>query len=195
MSTDTAFTKAYKRLVEKPGASVHSQKFDRCVEHVQSRGGAKNAYAICTAALGDAAFKSVSENDPSFVKELDVFLHKLGIAGAGPVPNSLLARQDLEGTEKVQKTLTKDCDEHLQELLDEAKDEAHELDEKVHAAEGETTTKGPVETTTRELHNIVDKIKDIQVRRQKATIAERSKESTGKSFKQVWSTLRGRNKN
>jgi hypothetical protein len=48
--------------IQKPGASaIHSKKWDKCVEHVKASGSGKNAYAICTAALGDDSFKSMSD--------------------------------------------------------------------------------------------------------------------------------------
>lgn len=96
------FKKVYTEIMQKPGESTHSAKWDRCVEHVKSKGGA-NAYAVCTKMLGEESFKSIEVDSPNFIKELDEFMHTLGIAGAGKVPNSLLARQDLEGTEKIQK--------------------------------------------------------------------------------------------
>lgn len=34
--------------------SVHTAKFDRCVEDVKARGGAYDPYAVCTASLGEA---------------------------------------------------------------------------------------------------------------------------------------------
>lgn len=113
MAVTPAFLKAYKALVEKPGASTHTSKWDRCVEEVKAKGSGANAYAVCTAMLGDESFKSMEADDPRFGKELDEFIRTLGIAGAGPVPGSLLARQDLEGsTRKSAAVLRKSESEH-----------------------------------------------------------------------------------
>jgi hypothetical protein len=91
------------QAVEKPGASVHTAKWDRCVSEVEAKGGA-NAYAVCTAMLGDESFKSATTEDEE-KKQINEFMRTLGIEGAGSVPNSLLARQDLETTEKSMKSL------------------------------------------------------------------------------------------
>lgn len=111
MAAQPAFLKAYKNLVEKPGEATHTAKWDRCVEEVKAKGGGADPYAVCTAMLGDDSFKAM--NDDDFVKEVDEFLHKLGIAGAGPVPSSLLSRQDLErSTRKSSAILRKSDSDH-----------------------------------------------------------------------------------
>lgn len=219
----TAFTEFYKTLVEKPGESPHAAKWDRCVEHVSQQGGA-NAYAVCTAALGQSAFKSMDAGDPNFLKEVDMFLGKLGISGAGPVPNSLLARQDLDGTRKsrfeksvetVEKASSKcwvvRCDGMEQGRFDNKTDAEKCLD--MYRSSGtyavlveesvvSETSKGAVETTGKQLtrvteaakkadtdaesETLVGRIKNIQLKRQKATIFEREKEETTKTFKEVW---------
>jgi hypothetical protein len=95
--------------IEKPGATTHSAKFDRCVFDVKAKGGA-NAFAVCTAQLGEEAFKSWSQmvgkvgTDSEMIKEIDEFKRTLGIGGAGPLPQSLLARQDIEGGETTEKS-------------------------------------------------------------------------------------------
>lgn len=94
------FLKAYKQAtgqtVEKPGAGQNSEKFDRCVLEVQGKGGVEDAYAVCTAAMKSETIKSMEHTDPRFSKEVEQFMRTLGISGAGPVPSSLMARQDLE---------------------------------------------------------------------------------------------------
>src|SRR5579872_661302 len=92
------FRKALRNMniVEKPGASSHSAKWDRCVEHVKESGSGKNAYAVCTEMLGDESFKFIKSED-DFTEKMNEYMRKLGISGAGPVPSSLLARQNLEG--------------------------------------------------------------------------------------------------
>lgn len=93
-------------LVQKPGNSVHTAKWDRCVEHVRSSSPGADPYAVCTAMLGDESFKAM--DDAQFDAVVDKALEELGkdmfgvgqfgIAGAGPIPESKLARQDLEGS-------------------------------------------------------------------------------------------------
>ena len=96
-------------MVEKPGESIHSKKWDDCVEHVKANNSGANAYAVCTAMLGEDAFKSME--GPEFLAKVDEFIHRLNITDgikekavttgdAGPIPNSLLARQDLEGKKR-----------------------------------------------------------------------------------------------
>ena len=95
----------------KPGDAVHTPKWDRCVEHVKASGSGADPYAVCTAMLGDESFKSMDEG--KFNAVLDKALEEVekdsfgvggfGIAGAGPIPRSLLARQDLEGSTGVSK--------------------------------------------------------------------------------------------
>lgn len=87
-----------KNTFQKPGDSIHSPKWDRCVEQVESHSKNANAYAVCTAMLGDSSFKSME--DSTFEEKMKMYMEKLGIAGAGSIPNSLLADQDLEGVTK-----------------------------------------------------------------------------------------------
>lgn len=286
MTASPQFLKAYKKatgqVVEKPGNATHSAKFDRCVEHVESKGGAKNAYAICTMALGEDALKSMDYNDPAFGKEVETFMRTLGISGAGPVPVSLMSAQDLEGATRASKAMfaknaikkdgssslsvwyhddygNRKCEVHgnivdaeaavkrfkelgykdvyvvsSQDDMTKAGDkmflirtngmEYARFDKKADAeeclamltAQGQfavmieetvvsAAEKGVVETTgkqldhavkeaaeaedTEEKSNLVNNIKNIQLRRQKATIAERSKSAGGKKFKDVWGSL------
>ena len=49
---------APQSLVQKPGASIHSQKWDDCIENAKKNNPKGNVYAICTAALGEESFKS-----------------------------------------------------------------------------------------------------------------------------------------
>ena len=83
-----------KDMVEKPGEGTHSPKWDRCVEEVKNSGKGKNAYAICTAAIGSGLSKDM--NDDDFAGKIKMYMQKLGISEAGPIPNTLLSRQDLE---------------------------------------------------------------------------------------------------
>ena len=282
MGANPAFLKAYKSIVEKPGDSENSAKFDRCVAHVEQSGNAKNAYAVCEAAMKKTALKSMSSEHPDFLKEVDQFLHKLGIAGAGPVPVSLMSRQDLEERAAISKSrkmkISKDgsssfsvwyhdsegnrkCEVYQSLIEAEASEKRFkEMDYKnvyIISSQDEMTTtksgdkswvircngtewgrytkksdaeeslsyltnqgtyavlivesviegaeKGAVETTGKQLdraveaakydnssaEDLVGRMKSIQLKRQKATIKERSKESAGKSFKDVWGGLGG----
>lgn len=91
--------------VEKPGPSIHTTKWDDCIRDVQTKDSKANAYAVCTAQLGEESFKS-EHRHKGYIKSLirkarleveEEKREKMGIATAGPVPNSLLAGQDLEG--------------------------------------------------------------------------------------------------
>lgn len=119
------FTELWKQknTVEKPGDSTHTAKWDRCVEHVKAGGSGVNAYAVCTAMMGDESFKA-SESEEEFKHSVDTYLtsyvKRLNISAglpskvvdasgadksvdtsfAGGTPNSLLAGQDLERTTK-----------------------------------------------------------------------------------------------
>ena len=112
----TSFQDFYKSLttVAKPGNTAHSAKWDRCVEHVRENGDGGNAYAICTAMIGNESFKSMS--DDAFMEKVEEYIARLGIykskkklgkdvgtSFAGESPNSLLARQDLERTDQMSK--------------------------------------------------------------------------------------------
>lgn len=287
MTASPQFLKAYKeatgQTVEKPGNASHSAKFDRCVAHVESKGGAKDAYAICTMALGEDALKSMEYTDPAFGKEIETFMRTLGIGEAGPVPHSLLSRQDLErSTEKnvvMKSKVAKDgssslsvwydagdnspkCEVYMniidaeaavkrlvemgyenvrivssQDGMSKAGDKMYlirtngmeyaRFDKKADAeeclamltAQGQfavmieetimmAAEKGAVEVTGKQLNNavkqaaaaedteekstLVDNIKNIQLKRQKATIAERSKSAakpSAKAFKDVWGKI------
>lgn len=94
------------QLLQKPGGSTHTAKWDRCVSHVKSNNPDADPFAVCTAMLGDESFKAMDE--AKFNAVIDKALEGLqkdnfgiggvGIAAAGPIPRSLLARQDLEGS-------------------------------------------------------------------------------------------------
>ena len=106
--------------VQKPGESIHSKEWDDCVREVQNKkGGAKtNAYAVCTAQLGEEAFKSEVRHMSyikSEIKKAIKEVAKMGTEAAGAIPKSELARQDLEG----------DAEED-EARVQEGKDELHE---------------------------------------------------------------------
>jgi hypothetical protein len=95
---------AEKARVEKPGNTMHTAKWDRCIAHVKQNNPGADPYAVCTAMLGDESFKAMDEAE--FNGLIDKALENIekdnfgiggiGIAAAGPIPRSLLARQDLE---------------------------------------------------------------------------------------------------
>lgn len=91
-----------EKKVEKHGESIHTKEWDDCIRDVQSKDGnhKANAYAVCTAKLGEQSFKSQYRH-MAYIKSLVTKavkeVHKMGIGAAGPVPSSLLARQDLQG--------------------------------------------------------------------------------------------------
>lgn len=94
------------KLLQKPGGASHTAKWDRCVSHVKSSNPSADPYAVCTAMLGDESFKAMDEAKFNGIidkalegMEKDGFgVGGFGIAGAGPIPESKLARQDLEGS-------------------------------------------------------------------------------------------------
>jgi hypothetical protein len=99
MSRFQEFWKSGAKRVQKPGDAAHTAQWDRCVSHVKESSPGADPYAVCTAMLGDESFKAMDEAKMNAV--MDKALEKLGqfgIAAAGPIPESLLARQDLEGT-------------------------------------------------------------------------------------------------
>lgn len=208
--------KSYKKsLVEKPGASsIHTPKWDRCVKEVEANGSG-NAYAICTSMMGESSFKSMNEDD--FAEKVRTYLHKLGIADAGPVPNSLLSRQDLEPETRkgmvayMRKSVEKSVPdtyavwyydrEGAQKCatynnLQEAEAFARVIED-IGFKNIKILTKGQVETTGKQLEraaakaedaetdekkSIVENIKAIQIRRQKATIEARKSHPPFSSF-------------
>lgn len=84
----------------------HTDRWDRCVEHVKGNSPGADPFAVCTAMLGDESFKAMEE--PKFNEMIDKALEQMGkdsfgiggigISAAGPIPESKLARQDLEGS-------------------------------------------------------------------------------------------------
>jgi hypothetical protein len=106
------FKQFYKKeFFAKPGDTAHTAKWDSCVEAVKRKGGGANAYAVCTAALGDDTLKSMVPG-AEFEAKMQEYISTLRISSgvkekavdtayAGGTPKSDLARQDLEGsTEK-----------------------------------------------------------------------------------------------
>jgi len=85
---------------------AHTAKWDRCVEHVKSSSPGADPFAVCTAMLGDESLKAMDE--ARFNGLIDKALEEMakdnfgvgsfGISGAGPIPRSLLAGQDLESS-------------------------------------------------------------------------------------------------
>ena len=104
---------------------------------------------------------------------------KFGIDNAGPVPNTILARQDLE-------------DENKKDLLG-VNVQMHKADaasdDKLEVIKDETEDV----TGKEEKNELVDRIKTVQEKRQKATIKQR--DMTKSSFKQLWKSVYDRNRN
>ena len=55
--------KSIQDLEKTATEEIHSEKWKRCVEHVKAKGDVDNAYAVCTASLGDDSFKSFAQSD------------------------------------------------------------------------------------------------------------------------------------
>lgn len=207
------FTNHWKNAVEKPGASIHSEKWDRCVEHVKANGNGANAYAVCTSMLGEESFKSIMTKE-EYNSKMDEYMHKLGISGAGPVPESLLARQDLEDEalkfQKMEGTFAvwyydrvgaRKCAvfpdmksaEAFCSLINKLgyrkvelmiKDRFDDAGKRLSDAVDEAD----MVTTGAQAEDLATRIKNIQIARQKGNISARAKEgdAVGKTFKQVW---------
>ena len=204
--------------ISKPGPSIHSEKWDRCVADLKGKPGV-NAYAVCTAQLGESSFKSIEEMSKA---ELDMAKSELekaiGIAAAGPVPNSLLAEQDLEG-ETRKASLTAEVQERIyfealallrngasvaviaQFLSKKYGGSFYEVQQIVQACQynNKSMNKGAVEQTGKKLQiltdeaeniedsseksDLVERIKNTQIKRQEAILEERG------SFKSMWSKI------
>lgn len=84
---------------QKPGESVHTAKWDKCVSEVKASSPDADPFAVCTAQLGEESFKSEHRHKAYIKAEIvkaQKKIGKFGVVNAGPVPNTLLARQDLE---------------------------------------------------------------------------------------------------
>lgn len=77
------FKNFWNQLEEKARPEAYSARYNRIAQEVKS-------------IIGPEALKSM--DDDEFETKVRSYMVKLGIDGAGPVPNSLLARQDLETT-------------------------------------------------------------------------------------------------
>ncbi len=151
-----------KSSVEKPGNSIHSQKWDDCVANA-SKNPDVNAYAICTSQLGEESFKSLESMTKAELKQAAQEVKEaMGIDYAGDVPNSLLAGQDLEDEEKERNSsaeiTSKDALTRTANELDEIVDEAKEKD---------------ASDNTQFRNDLVENIQNIQQKRQKAAIIAR----------------------
>lgn len=164
--------------VQKPGTSIHTAEWDRCVADVKAKGGA-NAYAVCTAQLGEESFKSEYRGlayTKSELKKARKEVEKMGIEGAGTVPESLLARQDLEGEadrteEETGDGIAMNAQKNAVDnnKLVKLKDEAKKAD------------------TKEQKEELVDRIKQTQEKRQKAALEARG---VAKSFSDFWKNLK-----
>jgi HK97 family phage prohead protease len=75
--------------VNKPGEGTHSAKWDRCVEDVKRNNPSANAYAVCTAQLGEESFRGLergpwTEKDSKGVKELIEKINAPKVEGENP---------------------------------------------------------------------------------------------------------------
>lgn len=77
-------------MVQKPA------KLEACVADVTRSNPTANAYAVCNAAMSDKSIASLPAGQIG--KVVSKALNQIGISAGGPIPNSLLARQDLEPT-------------------------------------------------------------------------------------------------
>lgn len=181
--------------IEKSEDAVHTPKWDRCVQQVKENGDA-DPYAVCTAMLGEEALKSMSDED--FDETMKMYMRKLGISGAGPVPNSLLACQDLEPeTRKSFQKSGTDLDSFSVWYYDKGGAQkcavfGHLIDAEAFARMVDAMGFKDVSImkSAEEMlsdGSLLQNIKDVNLKRQKATIEARQGEKpTTKSFKDYW---------
>ena len=148
----------------KPGTSIHTPEWDNCIQQVQNQGGV-NGYAVCTAQMGEESFKSEFRHLSYVKSQVSKAKKAMGIGFAGPIPESLLARQDLEGDEKTNKSDTVSSNK-LEQLKEKAED-----------AE-----------TIHEKSEVLGEIKDEQKKKQKAALTQRGAD-TMKSFLEYWKNV------
>lgn len=154
------FIDFWKKDFTKPGESIHSAKWDSCVQQVADNNPKANAYAVCTAQLGEESFKSQFKDLAYTKSEINKArkIIKMDIDSAGPVPNSLLAEQDLE---------------------DETKKSVTDVTNKLKAVEEESEEMVGLEGA----QGMRSRMKSLQIERQKKEIMTR------KSFKQFWADI------
>lgn len=218
----TKHTTNITQEISKPGPSIHSDKWDRCVEEV-GKDPSVNAYAICTAQLGEESFKSqLTKSEVEMAKS--ELKKEITTAYAGPIPKSGLAEQDLEGETKKSVHLADEIkvgdhigptgmdievvgvrriqsSGHRVQYEFTCKTETGKTVIKIFDSNDVVLKKGTIEQTgkaledikdeaedadtKKEKHSLIENIKSIQLKRQRAIISEREKE-TNKSFKEVW---------
>jgi hypothetical protein len=173
--------------------------------------------------LGNESFKAM--DDSTFDEKIKMYMQKLGITGAGPVPNSLLSEQDLAGPKiditrldrkfYVNAVKSMDINNFAVWYYDDSGARkcavfGNAIDAEAYASivdalgyKDVKIMKGQVEQTGKELNqaaekaetatgkevkNLVERIKNIQQKRQKAVIRTRG---TKKSFKEGWKEIVG----
>ena len=95
--------KSIENLQKTAGKDIHSEKWKRCVEHVKEQGDVDNAYAVCTASLGQDSFKSFAKS------------HELTGEDINKINMRLLKDQTarLEETAELQKTQSQEVPQEL----------------------------------------------------------------------------------
>lgn len=162
--------------VEKPGTSIHTAKWDKCVADLKDKGNVDSPYAVCTAQLGEESFKSEFRGLAYTKSLINKAKKAMGTGFAGPVPVSLLADQDLEGeAEETDEALRYGVGLEANKSNTATNDKLVELKDKAEDAENDE-----------QKDNIVDRIKETQMKRQKATLKDRG---VIKTFKEAWKTL------
>jgi hypothetical protein len=106
------------------------------------------------------------ETHAEILEEIEA--EKMGIEGAGAIPSSKLAKQDLEGETKKADVIT-----NTQEKLDDLGDKAEEM------------------KTADEVNGVINQIKVVQEKRQKAQLKMRGQPTT-KAFKENWKQTNGK---
>jgi hypothetical protein len=114
-------------------ADPHSEKFKRCVEHVKEQGSVVDPFAVCTAALGEEAFKSDSQ-ELSITKQLKGGVLMVGKEDEEPKDEKPEKKPEDKPEEKTKSYVTvedlaKAFDSFKKEIISELKAPAEMLEE------------------------------------------------------------------
>lgn len=150
----------------KPGPSIHTSEWDSCVQDVKAGGNADNAYAVCTAKLGESAFKSQYRHLEYVKSQIKKARKEMGVGFAGNVPESLLAAQDLLGEYQ-------DDDEEREETEKLPDNSTYKADVASNDELSVLASKAEDADTKNEKDTLSDRIKQVQMNRQKAALKYR----------------------
>lgn len=176
---------------ETAGGTKKSADYERCVSHVSNKNPGANAHAVCEAVMNEKSLKSFTGD--KLIGLIDKALAGMGIVAGGPIPNSLLARQDLEPT-----TLKSDSVHIHVTFLDSAgKKQTRVFTSKAGYNAWIATVGGQITILAEDIKE--KSIEDLGVNTHKSLI-ERMKRNQkpsvrkGSTFKDLWSQIRATNR-